>query len=243
MARPDHSMSKLHVTSENPATTKYPVPGWKLIVRLIVHYGCVIDKCICICSLTPRVIRPGGGTATQPDLRRDIAAAMQHEVLTCSVETFLTHYMPFSPSAVDITRALNILVGSRNLNLNKDEGEWNAFGGTTPSGSGENEETVFAPLETIVNCLVNLGSVCGSTTGERRDCNFRYHNCPTKFVRGESTGSGTFKLDACMRQKSVTSSEILSSDAAVIGEFKKKKDKSVRSVWLCWRWLWVGADI
>jgi len=111
--------------------------------------------------------------------------------------------------------------------LNKDEGEWNAFGGTMPSGSRENEETVFAPLETIVNCLVNLGSVCGSTTGEHWDCNFRYHNCPTKFVCGESTGSRTFKLDACMRQKSVTSSEILLSDVAVIGKFKKKKDKSV----------------
>ena len=48
IARLDHSMNKLHITSKDPAITKYPVPDWKFIVHLIVHYSYVIDKYICI---------------------------------------------------------------------------------------------------------------------------------------------------------------------------------------------------
>jgi len=56
----------------------------------------------------------GGDTAIQPGLHRDVAAEMKHEVLTCRVETFLAHYMPFSPSIEDISRARTALSNPKN---------------------------------------------------------------------------------------------------------------------------------
>ena len=60
------------------------------------------------------MVRLGGDTAIQPGLHRDVAAEMQHEVLTCRVETFLAHYMPFSPSIEDVSRARTALSNPKN---------------------------------------------------------------------------------------------------------------------------------
>ena len=144
------------------------------------HYITANIVIFVIFSLTPRMARLGGGTATQPGLRRNIAAEMQHEVLTCPVETFLTHYMPFSPSTKDISRARTALVKSKKLNLNGDKREWRALGGINPSSSAKKETEVFGSLQGIVNSLLSLGSVdsvSAPTLHERRQPGFRYHNC------------------------------------------------------------------
>ena len=88
-------------------------------------------------SLTPRVTRMGGGAATQWALRPNIAKEMQHEFLSCPVETFLSHYMPFSPSAENIRCARDVLVESGHFD------QWQAFGRTNPSSMTENEQKVF----------------------------------------------------------------------------------------------------
>ena len=82
---------------------------------------------------------------------------MQHEFLSCPVEIFLAHCMPFSPSAENISRARDVLVESGYLD------QWQAFGCTNPSSSTEHEEKVFEPLETIVNTLLEVTDTTTST--------------------------------------------------------------------------------
>jgi len=155
---------------------------------------------------------------------------MQHEFLSCPVDTFLSHYMPFSPSAENIRCACDILVGSRHFD------QWKAFGHTKPSSSVEHEEKVFKPLEMIVNMLLGL-EVTDPTTCQLWHPSFRYTDCPDKLLKGESVGSATSKIDACMRLGGTKFDQLLGSNAAVIAEFKKNKDsKSVQSVCSCCRW-------
>ena len=166
-----------------------------------------------------------------------IAKEMQHEFLSCPVETFLSHYMPFSPSAENITSARQVLVGSGHFD------QWQAFGCTNPSSLTEHEEKVFKPLETIVNTLLDL-EVTDPTTHQLRRSNFRHRDCPRMTPKGESMGSATFKVDAYMRPEGVRSDGFLVSDAAIIAEFKKNKDrKSVQSVCSCCEWSWVVIDV
>jgi len=162
---------------------------------------------------------------------------MQHELLSCPVETFLSHYMPFSPSAENIRCARDVLVGSGHFD------QWKAFGCTNPSSSTEREEKVFKPLEMIVNTLLGL-EVADPTTCQLRRPSFRYTDCPNKLLKGESVGSATSKIDACMRLEGMRFDQLLGSNAAIIAEFKKNKDrKSVQSVCSCWRWPWVATDV
>jgi len=169
----------------------------------------------------------GGGTATQWALRSNITKEMQHEFLSCLVETFLSHYMPFSPSAENIRCAHDVLVGSGHFD------QWKAFSCTSPSLSTEHEEKVFKPLEMIVNMLLDL-EVTDPTTCQLWCPSFRYTDCPNKLLKGESVGSATSKIDACMRLEGMRFDQLLGSDAAIIAEFKKNKDsKSVQSVCSC----------
>ena len=95
------------------------------------------------------------------------------------------------------------------MNLNGDKGEWQALSGINPSSSAKKETEVFGSLQGIVNFLLSsdsVDSVSASTSRERRQSRFRYRNCPDDPVYGESSGSGTFKLDACIRPNEVTSS-------------------------------------
>ena len=189
------------------------------------------------CSLTPRTIRIGSGAATQWALCSNIAKKMQHEFLSCPVDTFLSHYMPFSPSAENIRCARDVLVGSGHFD------QWKAFGRTNPSSSTEREEKVFKPLEMIVNTLLGL-EVADPTTCQLRRPSFRYTDCPNKLLKGESVGSATSKIDACMRLEGMRFDQLLGSDAAIIAEFKKNKDsKSVQSVCSRCRWSWVATDV
>ena len=185
-----------------------------------------------------RVTRTGGGAvATQSVLRSNIAKEMQHEFLSCPLETFLSHYMPFSPSAENIRCARDVLVESGHFD------QWQAFGRTNPSSMTENEQKVFKPLETIVNTLLGL-EVTDPTTRQLRRSSFRYADCPNKLLKGESVGSGTSKIDACMRLEGMRFDQLLGSDTAIIAEFKKNKDsKSVQSVCSCCRWSWVATDV
>ena len=189
------------------------------------------------CGLTLRVTRIGGGAATQWALRPNIAKEMQHEFLSCPVDTFLSHYMPFSPSAENIRCARDVLVGSGHFD------QWKAFGRTNPSSSTEREEKVFKPLEIIVNTLLGL-ELTDPTTCQLRDSSFRYTDCPDKLLKGESVGSTTSKIDACMRLEGMRFDQLLGSDAAIIAEFKKNKDsKSVQMVCSCCRCSWVATDV
>jgi len=92
----------------------------------------------------------GSGAATQWALCPSIAKEMQHEFLSCTVDTFLSHYMLFLLFAENIRCVRDVLVGSRYFD------QWKAFGRTNLSLLMEHEEKVFKPLEMIVNMLLNL---------------------------------------------------------------------------------------
>ena len=174
----------------------------------------------------PYVTRMGSGAATQWALHPNIIKEMQYEFLSCPVETFLSHYMPLSPSAENIRCAHDVLVGSGHFD------QWQAFGRTNPSSMTESEQKVFKPLETIVNMLLGL-EVTDLTTSQLWCPSFWYANCPNKLLMGESIGSATFKIDVCMRLEGMRFDQLLGSDAAIIVEFKKNKNsKSIQSVCL-----------
>jgi len=178
----------------------------------------------------------GSGAATQWALCPNIAKEMQHEFLSCSVETFLSHCILFSPSTENIRCAHDVLVGSGHFD------QWQAFGRTNPSSMTENEQKVFKPLETIVNMLLGL-EVTDPTTSQLQHPSFRYADCLNKLLMGESVSSATSKIDVCMRLEGMRFDQ-LGSDAAIIIEFNKNKDsKSVQSVCSCCRWSWVTTDI
>ena len=98
----------------------------------------------------PYITRMGGGATTQWALCSNIAKEMQHEFLSCTMDTFLSHYMPFLPSAENIRCVGDVLVGSGHFD------QWKAFGRTNLSSLTEYEEKVFKPLEIIVNMLLDL---------------------------------------------------------------------------------------
>ena len=184
------------------------------------------------CSLRPCVT-----STTQPALRPNIAKEMQDELLSRSVETFISHYMPFSPSAENIRCARDVLVGSGHLD------QWKAFGRTNPSSSTEREQKVLKPLGMIVNTLLGL-EVTDPTTCQLRHPSFQYTDCPNQLLKGESVGSATSTIDACMRLEGMRFDQLLGSDTAIIAEFKKNKDsKSVQMVCSCCRWSWVATDV
>jgi len=99
--------------------------------------------------------------ATQWAFRPNIPKEMQHEFLSCPVDTFFSHYMLFSLSAENIRYACDILVRSGHFD------QWKAFGYTKPSLSAEHEKKVFKPLEMIVNMLLVL-EVTDPTTCQLR---------------------------------------------------------------------------
>ena len=189
------------------------------------------------CSLTPHVTRMGGGAATQWALCPNIAKEMQHEFLSCPMETFLSHYMPFSPFAENIRCTCDVLVGSGHFN------QWQSFSRTNLSSITENEQKVFKLLEMIVNMLLGL-EITDFTTSQLQRPSFWYANCPNKLLMGKSVGSTTSKIDACIRLEGMRFDQLLRSNAAIITEFKKNKDnKSIQSVCSCCRWSWVTTDI
>ena len=177
----------------------------------------------------PYVTRMGSGAATQWALHPNIAKEMQHEFLSCLVDTFLSHYMSFSSSAENIRCACDVLVRSGHFD------QWKAFGCTNPSSSAEHEEKFFKPLKMIVNMLLGL-EVTDPTTCQLWRLSFQYTDCLNKLLKGKSVSSTTFKIDVCMRLESMTFDQLLGSDIAVIAEFKKNKDsKSIQSVCSCCR--------
>jgi len=158
-------------------------------------------------------------STTQPALRPNIAKEMQDELLSRSVETFISHYMPFSPSAENIRCARDVLVGSGHLD------QWKAFGRTNPSSSTEREQKVLKPLGMIVNTLLGL-EVTDPTTCQLRHPSFRYTDCPNQLLKGESVGSAASTIDACMRLEGMRFDQLLGSDTAIIAEFKKRTERA-----------------
>lgn len=61
----------------------------------------------CSPSLTPRKTATGGGSTKVAELRSQMGYEMDEEFVTCDIDSFMKHYLPFVPAENDVTRCVN----------------------------------------------------------------------------------------------------------------------------------------
>ncbi|KAF5363406.1 hypothetical protein D9756_001070 [Leucocoprinus leucothites] len=169
---------------------------------------------------------------------------MAHEILECSVETFLEHYAPFklSPDSIEaICQKLKhegLLVPTTHLTHAKDapmqppQSEdsfgWKDLEGCTPSKIIGTEQGIFKTIEEIVEAVVEPSSGTNDHVDGHRP-NYQYKDCPNGNMIGEIQGA-TFRLDACIIPKNSPSAEsttVNTWEAAVIAEFKRGEQSEI----------------
>ncbi|KAF5364011.1 hypothetical protein D9756_001068 [Leucocoprinus leucothites] len=191
-------------------------------------------------DLTPRTPKQ------DPDARRvginqrrtAVANAMAHEILECSVETFLGHYAPSKPSPDSIEAAYqklkreDFLVPLKNVPMrppnSKESFCWSKLEGCTPSGISGTEQEIFKMIEEVVETLVepSLGT---NSRVDGRQPTYQYKDCPNGNTIGEIEGA-TFRLDACIVPRNSPSAEsttVNTWEAAVIAEFKREEQAEI----------------
>ncbi len=87
------------------------------------------------------------------------------------------------------------------------------------------EETVFAPLQDIVDHLKTVKRVATENAAENaepRTPQFSYRNCPNTRIKSEIPGTN-FRVDACITSNP-GSEHVSLSDTAAIAEYKKGTD-------------------
>ncbi|KAF5363407.1 hypothetical protein D9756_001071 [Leucocoprinus leucothites] len=197
-------------------------------------------------SLTPRTPKedPDARQVGINHRRKAVAEAMVHEILECSVETFLDHYAPFKPSPDSIEAICQklkhegLLVPTTHLTHAKDapmqppQSEdsfgWNDLEGCTPSKIIGTEQGIFKTIEEIVEAVVEPSSGTNDHVDGHRP-NYQYKDCPNGNMIGEIQGA-TFRLDACIIPKNSPSAEsttVNTWEAAVIAEFKRGEQSEI----------------
>lgn len=144
---------------------------------------------------------------------------MDDEILTCSVDDFIEHYLPFLPAPQWVDVALEHLATEGQLIIANAGSNyvWNAYR-KPPSETGQKKEKVFGHLKDIIDKLAKVD--CPRRTRNARMRVFSYKGCPNHFMKGEISG-GDYKVDAIMTSNPA-STDPISAETALIMEFRKE---------------------
>ncbi|KAH9485687.1 hypothetical protein JR316_0002597 [Psilocybe cubensis] len=185
---------------------------------------------------TPRSLRSFGGDAGLVDLRPTIAKEMDGEIVECSVEDFITTYLPFAPNEEQTQRLVQQLlqeqppaggkVATRSTKAprpsilvgNKDQYTFRSYPnekGDVKLSSHGSENVAFRGWSAIAEAIAAAAPAIG-----RQVTQFKYHDIPNKRIASDILGSNN-RIDAgFIRNFAGTSSEPRTTDIAVVVEFK-----------------------
>ncbi|KAH9485693.1 hypothetical protein JR316_0002604 [Psilocybe cubensis] len=185
---------------------------------------------------TPRSLRSFGGDAGLVDLRPTIAKEMDGEIVECSVEDFITTYLPFAPNEEQTQRLVQQLlqeqppaggkVATRSTKAprpsilvgNKDQYTFRSYPnekGDVKLSSHGSENVAFRGWSAIAEAIAAAAPAIG-----RQVTQFKYHDIPNKRIASDILGSNN-RIDAgFIRNFPGTSSEPRTTDIAVVVEFK-----------------------
>lgn len=158
---------------------------------------------------------------------------MVHEMRRCTVTEFLDYYSPFRPSSASIDNARQILFQEGHLTevLDGDSSVAHRLAnfGSQPS-SNPTEAQIYEPLVEVVEAC-GLAD-CRHRTGQRRQRQFHYVNCASSSMMSEIDGT-SFRVDATVSagvDLAGVTQRTLSSETAVVAEFKRSKVDGERKV-------------
>lgn len=171
-------------------------------------------------SGTPsRAVAVSAINAHAPDGRAENGDKMKDEVVIIdSLASFIENYCPFQPSDAFVEEVSRALKTDLLLSRDEEDKAWSSF----PGEEKATEVEMCAGLEDICECLRALGVVAD---GDReRLPQFRYTSIPNNrtatYIQGEA-----HKVDAVLSSvpDGTLVEHILTSDMAVIFEFKKER--------------------
>ncbi|KAF9446809.1 hypothetical protein P691DRAFT_776599 [Macrolepiota fuliginosa MF-IS2] len=172
---------------------------------------------------TPRSVKTNAGESLQVHVRADVMKEMADEMHKCPLQNFLVDYAPFRPSQDSVDAAFQHYTNTGKLVKSNDhpDGVWADFLPPSKKRKKENENQVFARLQSIIDDLRQLECL-EEGANKLRHPQFHYMTCPNNWMAGEIGGTN-FRVDACITSNPGSKTVIL-ADTAVVAEFKKSSE-------------------